>query len=191
MNIPKLNHSGFLPPFLGEDSAKLGLNSPYKTSLIEVAKTFATTEKRKEIFKGFLNYREALKAIGITGGFQWIDGSFIENCEIIRNKPPNDIDIVTFFDTPSDIHAAEHIIKSNEDLFDPIICKQKYLCDAYVVYSPASREYLINQIIYWYGIFSHQKVTYQWKGILQISLDSDDSEINNYLDSEVQNAEKT
>jgi hypothetical protein len=39
--------------------------------------------------------------VGIVEGFQWIDGSFIEDAEKSRGRPPADIDIITFGGRPA------------------------------------------------------------------------------------------
>ena len=35
--------------------------------------------------------------IGIGSGFQWLDGSFLENVEMTEKRDPGDLDLVTFF----------------------------------------------------------------------------------------------
>ncbi|WP_414651656.1 DUF6932 family protein [Hafnia paralvei] len=34
--------------------------------------------------------------MGLAEGFQWVDGSFTENIELIERRTPNDVDVVTF-----------------------------------------------------------------------------------------------
>lgn len=82
--IPEHNQSGVLPPFLpgsGPDIA--GAMAPYKVSLLKVAQRFAINDDRIRILKGLVAYRNALRAEGISSGFQWVDGSFVENSERI------------------------------------------------------------------------------------------------------------
>ncbi|MGZ5068842.1 MAG: DUF6932 family protein, partial [Methylobacter sp.] len=73
--IPTLNQSGVLPPFVPElgptDPAGM---APYRASISEFVQRYAHSNKRKTILKGFLTYRARLRALGITDGFQWLDG---------------------------------------------------------------------------------------------------------------------
>lgn len=98
--IPPLTSNGYLPPYLGGNATTSAGMAPYKTTVLELATTFATTPDRREAFNGLLELREMLRSEGIDQGFQWIDGSYVENCEAIRGRPPDDIDVVTFFRRP-------------------------------------------------------------------------------------------
>ena len=93
--IPELNQSGVLPPFIPEygptDSARM---APYRTTILEFVQRYSQTKERVIILKGLLAYREQLRNIGVTDGFHWIDGSFVENVEQNQNRPPSDIDEV-------------------------------------------------------------------------------------------------
>ena len=44
---------------------------------------------------GFLSFRDALQATGLVKGFQWINGSFLENVEEVEERNPRDIDVVS------------------------------------------------------------------------------------------------
>ena len=61
---------------------------------------FGDTVARREILKGFLNFRTALHAAGLVKGFQWVNGSFVEHTVQRENREPRDMDVVTFFDIP-------------------------------------------------------------------------------------------
>lgn len=67
--------------------------SPYQVRMIDVAETFSFSEKRRVILKGLLSYRKALYDAGILLGFQWINGSFMENIEMLEQRAPNDMDV--------------------------------------------------------------------------------------------------
>jgi hypothetical protein len=49
--------------------------------------------------------------------------------------------------------------------------KEAYRCDAYFVWYPAPIDIFTRQIVYWYGLFSHRRLSFEWKGLLQIPLD--------------------
>jgi hypothetical protein len=123
----------------------------------EVVEALGFTAGRREILRGLLAYRAALVGAGFTG-FQWIDGSFVED-----NESPNDVDVVTFVDaspTPPRL-----------DLFAGPTTKVQYRCDTYVVElrqpNPAQ---LVREASYWLSLFSHRRGSFEWKGILQVSL---------------------
>lgn len=183
--IPAHTESGVLPPFLGDNPAAQASMAPYRVSLLEVANRFATTPSRINILTGFIAYRDALRKIGFLNGFQWVDGSFVENVESTLGRPPGDIDIVTFAYRPSgceeDIHWKS-LIDSRPDLFDPEKAKSSYRCDAYFVdLSLGKPANLVNQTKYWFGLFSHQRDTFLWKGILEIPLTNDDADVSALL----------
>jgi len=121
--IPIHNHDGVLPPFTpGGSPTELGDMSPYRVDLLEVVQKFGITEERREILGGLLAYRNALRSVGISSGFQWIDGSFVEDCERVRGRPPKDIDIITFSVRPAELAEPKtwrDFVKSRPDLFDP------------------------------------------------------------------------
>ncbi|MDN3617464.1 DUF6932 family protein [Vibrio gallaecicus] len=84
--IPAFEQSGVLPPFVGDSPARRANQAPYAVSLADFVKHFSTSPERIKILIGFLEYRIALKSIGIVDGFQWIDGSFVENVELTRGE---------------------------------------------------------------------------------------------------------
>lgn len=183
--IPNFTISGFLPPFRTEDSpANPQVVSPYRVSMLQLAHKLAFNEERKNILKGLVAYRTAIRSIGVTSGFQWIDGSFVEDCEKHRGRPPKDIDIITFAFRPqvyNEIDKWREFFASRRDLFDPEQSKKEFSCDAYFVDLAIHPVYLVNQTKYWFSLFSHQRETLLWKGMLEVSLDEDDSDVTTFL----------
>src|SRR5579864_988604 len=51
------------------------LMSPYETTLARIAGKLCTSDERKAILRGLLQYRQALANLGFTSGFQWLSGS--------------------------------------------------------------------------------------------------------------------
>ena len=132
-----------------------------------------------------VKYRSALRKAGISSGFQWIDGSFVENSEYIKSRPPLDIDTITFSYRPEKYHDIEDwlsFVQSNPALFDPEQNKKRYLCDAYFVDLFSSPLFLVNQTKYWFGLFSHQRETFLWKGMLDVPMAEDDAEVCAFLE---------
>lgn len=173
--IPAFNVSGVLPPFVGNSPTAPATMSPYWTTMTAVVRRFATSVERMEILTGLLNYRAALRNLGLADGFQWIDGSFVEHVESTRNRPPADVDVVTFASRP-DIQPDEwkKLVKANISLFDTAQAKQQYRCDAYFVDLGKKPATIVNDTRYWFGLFSHQRDTSLWKGMLALPLVSDD-----------------
>lgn len=173
--IPSFNVSGVLPPFVGENPTNPASMSPYETSMTAMVRRFATTVERIDILRGLIGYRDALRTLGIREGFQWIDGSFVEQVEDTRGRPPADIDLVTFAHRPG-VTAEQWraLVQDHRDLFSLSSVKQQYKCDAYFVDVDKDPLLVVNDTRYWFGLFSHQRATALWKGMLLIPLQSDD-----------------
>src|SRR5438874_2710456 len=99
-DIPDFTISGILPPYLGPTPTESALMSPFQTTLVRIANKLCTSNERKAIFRGLIQYRQALANIGFTDGFQWLSGSFLEDIENLETRPPNDVDLVTFCHRP-------------------------------------------------------------------------------------------
>lgn len=173
--IPNFNISNVLPPFVGQDPTLPALCSPYESSMSDFVQRFGISAERIMILKGLLAYRAQLKAVGITSGFQVLDGSFVEDCEKIRNRPPSDIDLVTFSYLPVAGINISQFVQTNIELFDQNLAKIKYKCDAYFVDLGKDSRLIVEDSFYWYGLFSHQRDTNLWKGMVRIPLMSDDA----------------
>jgi hypothetical protein len=123
--------------------------------------------------------------------FQWIDGSFLEDAERNRGRPPADIDVVTFAALPPGMHPRA-FRERYADLIYSRLTKSRFQCDAYFVdLGTGSRrpELLVAQTRYWYGLFSHQRASYLWKGMLQVDLVSDDEAVRDkFVKAEEPNA---
>lgn len=164
--IPAWNSLGLLPPI--EAHIPTGPNrSPYPVSLMDVVMHFATSGERCAVLRGFLDYRAALHRMGLDSGFQWLNGSFMEDVETLERRPPRDIDVVTFLRTP------ENFDPSGDDLavLDNGAAKAHFRVDGYFVEMDAMppRD-LVGWSAYWYSLWSHRR-NQAWKGFLQVDLD--------------------
>lgn len=169
LTIPDWSADGVLPPVDLADPTSTA-RSPYRTSLTDFALRFATSAERIAIIDGFLGYRSELHAAGLTRGFQWIDGSFLEHVELLRSRPPRDVDVVTFYQLPpGETQAA--IFARRPDAFDHDQLKVRFSVDAYMQQLESAGDYLVRQSAYWYGLWSHQRSTFVWKGFVEIDLD--------------------
>lgn len=149
--------------------------APYSVALQDVVMRFNTSPDRRTILQGFLNYRAALHAVGLTVGMQWLDGSFLEHIEVsARNRPPADIDVVTFYRLPAGI-TQRALLARAPDLFpstaiERATFKGRFHVDGYMADLASRGERLVGQSAYWYSLWSHQRDTFKWKGFLQIDL---------------------
>jgi hypothetical protein len=176
VSILEWNSRGFLPPV---DSVRptSSERSPYRVSLLDLVMRFSTSPQRQTVLRGFLAYRAELHRIGLFEGFQWINGSFLENVEAVENRPPRDIDVVTFA-------ATTGISPGDNDahLFDCAKTRGRFHVDAYFVeFDQISPQELIHWSAYWYSIWSHNR-SLAWKGFLQVELvQSEDAEADAFL----------
>lgn len=166
--IPDWNSKGVLPPIDPIDP-RSAERSPYAVSLIDFVLRFGTSLARLSILDGLLSFRSALHNAGLIQGFQWADGSFLENIELLESRPPNDIDVVTFYHIPNN-HTQTTLLQAFPRLFNRIYTKQDYHVDAYFVgLNSGAPESLISRSAYWYSLWSHRR-NEQWKGYLHIEL---------------------
>lgn len=158
---------GVISPIDTSDPTSLA-RSPYEMGIVNFIDAFALTPARVKILKGFLNFRIALANVGVTDGFQWIDGSFTENIEQNEGRPPNDVDVVTFFSfQPHDNDSI--VFQRNPKIFDQIDVKSKYLVDSYIEVLDVPGQQLVSRTVYWYSMWSHKR-DLSWKGFIQVPL---------------------
>jgi len=159
--------SGVLPPVDASDPTSPD-RSPYVVTLAEYVQRFGSTPERRLIIDGLLRYRAALHAAGFKAGFQWLNGSFVENVELIEGRPPNDIDVVTFSRPPKAKHKHDLDVLV-EALFNPESTVSAYCVDGYFVDLTTAPKALTTASTYWYSVWSHRR-DLSWKGFIQIDL---------------------
>jgi hypothetical protein len=176
MPIPNFAEHGALPPFISGHATDPTARSPYKASMIDVVERFCTSPQRAKLLIGLNAYREHLHAGGFTSGIQWIDGSFVENVELLRKRPPNDIDVVTLFNRPPryqldyDSWRTDFEAHFFPNYFDTKKMKPQYNCDTYPVDLDVGPGTLVRNTTYWYGLFSDMRDANTKKGIIEVSL---------------------
>lgn len=146
--------------------------SPYSCNSLELCQKFATTKERVEILQGLIAFRYKMTINGITEGFQWLDGSFIENIEITEKRPPRDLDLVTFF---GGLSIDEQVAKKGDfiEFFNPTIAKNNYKLDHYPVDYCFRPDVTVEMTRYWIQLFTHNRLGV-WKGILRLELNTTD-----------------
>lgn len=168
MPIPPFGINGVLPPYIGADGPGGHPEdmSPYVVSALEVVTTLGQTERRKEILRGWLEHRDALRAIGFNQGFQWLDGSFVEE------KDPNDLDLLSFLFRPSGAKTPSELSRlmyTNPGIFHRGQVKATYHLDAFFADMNGSPANLVHFTRYYLGLFSHKRGDDIWKGMLQVN----------------------
>lgn len=181
--IPDFNHSYVLPPYLGDSPTQAAQSSPYETTPLELVQRLGHTTTRRRLLSGLLRYRKDLRALGFSEGFQWLDGSFVEDVESGQARPPGDIDVVTFATTPGGMlpSTVGALPQTHAHLFDPAKAKAQYGCDAYLVRLDGSPDRLVRRTAYYFGLFSHRRSDNVWKGMLAMPLRADDEAALAYL----------
>ena len=167
LSTPKWNEKGFLPPRLSSQPIE-AFASPYTVSLVELVKCFSSTPERLKLIRGFLSYRKTLHEIGYVKGFQWLDGSFMENIEMLEDRPPNDIDVVTFIENSVDLSEDDQSKLDHDKL------KSEFKIDSYFLELDQTPPKQIAELAaFWYGVWSHTRNDI-WKGFLTIELAPDE-----------------
>lgn len=159
--------------------------SPYRVPLAEFAAMFGTSPRRRQLLSAFLEYRAELHSIGLVRGFQWVDGSFVENAEMRRGRGPNDVDVVTFF-SDYDARNEDEFIQSFIPLADNEAVKERYNLDVYFEYvRPEKWGEVIDAAVYWYSMWSHTREGF-WKGFVSLDISpAEDLEAKKFLDGMV------
>lgn len=160
------------------------LISPHRFTIENFIISFAYSPERLQLISGFLEYRKYLRSLGVIRGFHWIGGSFVEAIEKIGNRPPGDIDVVTF--------AIQNINDGNRNSLRNLSSKihsdrakiKKYLfIDGYLGdLSPnfinySEREFVYG-FIFWYEMYSYSKNTETRKGFIEIPIETLDNDNN-------------
>lgn len=177
--IPGWNSLGLIPPCIGGATARA--RAPYAVKLADVLLRYNTCPDRLEILKGLMSFRAAVHGKNLVSGFQWLDGSFLENVEALQSRPPRDIDVVTFYRLPAG-ETQQSVYDRSPELFSAEYCKEHYHVDAFFACLDDVPESLVANTTYWYSVWAHQRRTYTWKGFLTVDLaDTDDLSASNLL----------
>ena len=165
--IPNFDHNHVLPPHLGDPTAS-ALISPYSTTMMEVVTRFALSKERIKILNGLLDYRARLQNLGILGGHQWLAGSFVQNIEALENRPPKDLEIVSFLGKITE-QKRRQIADSFPEIIENEVIAKTYGLDSYLVILSDAGENIAKQTHYYSQLFTHTR-TNIWKGMLRLEL---------------------
>jgi hypothetical protein len=172
VRIPDWTAEGVLPP-LDVANPTSAHRAPYTVSLYDLVVRFGTSPERRAILDGYLRYRAALHANGYQAGFQWLDGSFMEDVETLEGRPPRDIDVVSFVLSPVTANPAPEDL----DALDHAPAKARFSVDSYFVELDALPPHdLTSWTAYWYSMWAHRR-NLAWKGFLQVELRPDEDAV--------------
>ncbi len=181
MPIPFFDSNSVLPPHLG-DPRTLAQLSPFPCTTLELCQRFSGSDSRVRILNGLLAFRAILAQTSFTG-FQWLDGSFLEDIETSEGRSPRDLDVVTFFD-PQDAARYQEAQVRFPILLDRLAIKTAHSLDHFFVNLTYNPMVLVENARYWSGLFSHRR-NGVWKGMLRLELltPADDVLALNFLGS--------
>ncbi|MCW8138429.1 MAG: hypothetical protein KIT58_05935 [Planctomycetota bacterium] len=151
--------------------------------MLGFAKRFGGTVERRKTLRGLLALRAQLSALGL-GGYQWLDGSFVEDVERLQSRPPGDVDVVTFV-ALGDATNQRRLLQAAPAVFNSAQAKSTYRVDHYFVPTDVVLgEAQARHVAYWCSMWSHQRVTSRWKGFVTVPLSSNDPDANSWLDQQ-------
>lgn len=174
MPVPSFDHNLVLPPHLG-DPTQPNQISPYPCTTLELCQQLGTSPERRRILSQFLDFRARLISEGLITGFQWLDGSFLEDVETREGRPPKDLDVVTVY-WGYDLTFQDRMTTNFPEFADPMLAKANFSLDHYPFDASYSPEVTVEWTRYWISLFSHNRLAV-WKGMLRVELNTaaDDS----------------
>jgi hypothetical protein len=167
--IPVFDHNLVLPPHLG-DPVDRGQLSPYPCTTFDLCQRLGTTLERRTILSRFLDFRDRLRAEGLTNGFQWLDGSFLEDVETRESRSPKDLDVVTVY-WGYDRAFQTGLVARFREFASPALAKAVYNLDHYNFDAGYNPTVTLEQTRYWILLFSHNRQGV-WKGMLRVELNT-------------------
>jgi hypothetical protein len=169
-SLPLWDGRGILPPIKPGMKGNSPERSPYQIALPDLIDRFASSPERIKILSGLLDFRKELHKLGLVSGFQWLDGSFLENIETLESRPPHDLDVVTFYNLPKG-ETQHSLLSKHTDIFSSVFLKKRFSIDGYFLsLGTPSNAQQIKSILYWYSMWSHRRDGL-WKGFIQVDLD--------------------
>ena len=184
MTIPSFAPHGALPPFTDGDPTNPRARSPYAAEMRVFVERFCTTPPRAKLLKGLNAYRKHLFKGGFVSGYHWLDGSFVENVEVTRKRPPSDIDVITLFNRPIKYQAnmaswaSDYPTQIHPQYFETRNMKPRFFCDTFAINLDAEARALVRDTTYWFGLFSDIRGSTEKKGIVEIPLATDPMEFD-------------
>ena len=166
--LPGWNSAGLLPP-MDEVRPVWPDRSPYPVSLTECVTRLGSSSVRRSILDGLMRYRNRLHRLGLVDGFQWLDGSFMEDVKRRERRDPRDVDVVTFYRLPPGRSQADFFAADPSLFVDRPGIRSSFFVDGYFENLATNTRRLVERAAYWYSVWSHSR-DFTWKGFVQIDL---------------------
>lgn len=184
MSIPAFDAQGMLPPFTGANPTVSAQRSPYRCSMSELCSVLGTSEHRKRLLRNLIEYRTLIATGGYANGLQFIDGSFVEDIEHTESRNPNDIDVFSILIPPDPYRSDPKAWQLNclafweQEIAAVAKNRERYSLDCYA-FIPSFEDLgsFMERALYWYGLFSHKRVTHAWKGFVALPLNPADDQV--------------
>ena len=178
--IPDWQYNGLLPAVASEGVDPEG-RSPYKVDVRRLVERFGHTDRRRALLRNFFAFRGEVRDCGWYNGFQWLNGSFLEDVERVgEGREPGDIDVVSFlYDSEvRDPDKARRLASAvgHHDV------KARLWVDSYVVNLDGPVELVLDAATYWQSIWGHRKGDRVEKGFVRVSMGDDDGSALALLD---------
>lgn len=171
------------------DDFASAIRAPFVTTTLELCTRFGfvvanCTAIRPKLLRDLIALRRLLRDAGAVG-LQWIGGSFIEDCERLRQRSPADIDVFSLVFRQAD---------TTQERWDQIVEAVAAIDDSgrhRADYSGVHRYFLdldrvlygdVDIITYYFSLFSHSRDHNIQKGFCVIEITSDASEDDDALD---------
>jgi hypothetical protein len=167
--IPPFDHNLVVPPHMGDPVDRSQL-SPYPCTTVDLCERLGTTPERRLILGKYLDFRDRLRGEGLTDGFQWLDGSFMEDVETREGRSPRDLDVVTVFWSYDEAFQTG-LIGRFPEFASPRQSKAVFSLDHYPFDAGYDPMVTMEQTRYWILLFSHNRDGV-WKGMLKIDLNT-------------------
>ena len=106
----------------------------------------------------------------MTQGYQWLDGSFLEDVEARENRPPNDLDLLTLY-WGYDLKFQKLLRREFPEFSDPSLSKKNFQLDHFPIDIGISPDLTVENIRYWIQLFGHNRDNI-WKGMIRVDLDT-------------------
>jgi hypothetical protein len=98
-----------------------------------------------------------------------------------------DIDVITVFERPAAAATGAAWLslanRLSNTLLDPVFCKTSFKYDAYPIDLGVDGKTVAELSAFWFSLFSHQRDTFRWKGVVQIPLG--DASVDNAANAEL------
>jgi hypothetical protein len=179
--LPPFDVRGLLPPFNGDPVGND--RSPYFCTMSELCTALGTTPHRCDLLRKLIAYRALIGGDDYVAGVQFIDGSFVENIELVEARNPNDIDVFSILLPPAKYVNNPPIWASNglpfwqSEIADNPKNKQRFSVDSYAMMLDTTQPgHFLRQALYWYSLFSHKRGNHEWKGFVAVSLNAADDQ---------------